>query len=899
MDLNEIKIRDPFVYRDDARRCYFLFGTSDPDPGVMDSGIGFDCYRSEDLQLWEGPIPAFRPPTNFWATHHFWAPEVHRYDGWYYMLATFKANNRHRGTQVLRSASPEGPYLPISDRPVTPQGWECLDGTLHVDDHGEPWLVFCQEWTQVHDGGMWAMRLSRDLTRANARPVFLFNASEAPWKCRQDWPADGSEFRMPTYVTDGPWLFTGFGGLLMMLWSSMGKQGYAMGLAQSESGKVTGPWKQLAHPLPVTDGGHGMIFETFGREKVLTFHSPNIHPKERAVFRNWDEIERKMRATEEGGSGAYEHKVESTFHLKSQESGIMSGNFKQSIVGMPEAICNRVTASPLTSYFLPVARIVWQSDAGVENADTLLERKSGQSVLGEYRACILKADESTSAGILLDFGTELHGNIEIFTPVTESVGSRVVRIRLGESVSEAMSELGEKYAQSDHAIRDQEVQLPWLGKATFGPSGFRFARIDSVAGGQPVEITQVRAVLTLRDIPAIGSFRSNDERINQIWAVGSYTVHLNMQEYLWDGIKRDRLVWVGDMHPEVSTINAVFGFNPVVSESLDLARDTYAPTSWMNGFSSYSLWWILMQRDMWLHHGHREYLEEQRSYLKELIKGIITHIANDGSEQLTGVRFLDWPTAENEVAIHEGLQALVVLTMEAGGQLCDALNEPSLAKECREAAAKLRKHVPGPGVSKQSAALMLLAGLIDETHALAILEKEGPRNLSTFYGYYVLEALAKAGAIETALDFIRRFWGGMLDYGATTFWEDFSLDWLENSARIDELVPSGKKDLHGDHGDHCYRGFRHSLCHGWASGPTAWLSRHVLGIQPVAAGFSEVRISPHLGSLDWVEGTYPTPHGIISVRHERLPDGRIKSEVQVPKAVKIVTDSSETKSSGN
>ena len=52
----------------------------------------------------------------------------------------------------------------------------------------------------------------------------------------------------------------------------------------------------------------------------------------------------------------------------------------------------------------------------------------------------------------------------------------------------------------------------------------------------------------------------------------SYTVHLNMQEYLWDGIKRDRLVWVGDMHPEVMTIHTVFGENEVVRKSLDFAK---------------------------------------------------------------------------------------------------------------------------------------------------------------------------------------------------------------------------------------------------------------------------------------------------------------------------------------
>ena len=118
--------------------------------------------------------------------------------------------------------------------------------------------------------------------------------------------------------------------------------------------------------------------------------------------------------------------------------------------------------------------------------------------------------------------------------------------------------------------------LPWLGKVSVGPSGFRFVRIDSLETTLPVELIEVRAVLVLRDIPTLGSFRCENERLNQIWKTGAYTVHLNMQEYLWDGIKRDRLVWVGDMHPEVSTINAVFGFNDVVPNSLDSARDIFA-----------------------------------------------------------------------------------------------------------------------------------------------------------------------------------------------------------------------------------------------------------------------------------------------------------------------------------
>lgn len=95
-------------------------------------------------------------------------------------------------------------------------------------------------------------------------------------------------------------------------------------------------------------------------------------------------------------------------------------------------------------------------------------------------------------------------------------------------------------------------------------------------------------------------------------------------------------------------------------------------------------------------------------------------------------------------------------------------------------------------------------------------------------------------------------------------------------------------DIHGDFGAYCYPGFRHSFCHGWASGPTAWMSRHILGIEPLEPGCAKVAVRPNLGSLEWAEGTYPTPKGVIRVRHEKRPDGSIKSIVKAPRGVRIV-----------
>ena len=170
-----------------------------------------------------------------------------------------------------------------------------------------------------------------------------------------------------------------------------------------------------------------------------------------------------------------------------------------------------------------------------------------------------------------------------------------------------------------------------------------------------------------------------------------------------------------------------------------------------------------------------------------------------------------------------------------------------------------------------------------------VLSVDGAKRMSTFYGYYMLQARAAAGDFKNTLDVIRQYWGGMLDMGATTFWEDFNIEWLENAARIDELVPNGKKDIHGDFGAYCYEGFRHSLCHGWASGPTAWLSQHVLGVVPLEPGCKRVRITPALGDLLWAEGSYPTPRGPIRIRHERKPDGTIESKIEAPDGVRVET----------
>ncbi|MFM7413347.1 MAG: alpha-L-rhamnosidase, partial [Planctomycetota bacterium] len=414
--------------------------------------------------------------------------------------------------------------------------------------------------------------------------------------------------------------------------------------------------------------------------------------------------------------------------------------------------------SPIAEFYVDPVRVVWQSERGVSEAKTLLEAHPGQPVLEQpLPPCVIETMPGATGGILLDFGREIQGHVQLFTPMAEGKEPVRARVRFGESASEAMADLGGKQnAGNDHAVRDQVVTLPWLGTQTVGPSGFRFVRIDAVDPGRPIRLTQVRAVLGIRDVPRIGSFRCSDERLTRIWEVGADTVHLCMQDYLWDGIKRDRLVWIGDMHPEVSTINAVFGFNEVVPASLDLTRDVTPVETWMNGISSYSMWWVLIHEELWRHHGDRAYLEAQKPYLGALLERLARLVGPDGRERIDGMRFLDWPSSPNQQGVTAGLQALLVMTLDAGGRLMTELGDDRVAGLCRSAADRARKVAPDPNGSKSGAALLSLAGMRDaQETADAVLLPGGAAGVSTFYGFYVLNALARAGHEEAALDLIR------------------------------------------------------------------------------------------------------------------------------------------------
>lgn len=269
MKFCDINIRDPFVLKENGK--YYLYGTRGETAWTRAEGL--DVYVSNDLENWSEPNACFTVPEGFWANKEVWAPEVHKYKGKYYMFVSLYSETRLRATQILKSETPMGPFLPFTDDAITPVGWQCLDGTFYVDKNGDPYIVFCHEWVQVKDGEIHAMKLTEDLTAAAGEPFLLFKASEPHW-------ADKSR---ETFITDGPFMYRTESGRLLMIWSTFTQSGYVQAIAYSDNDEIDGNWIH-EDPMFDKDGGHGMIFEDYNGKKYLILHSPNENPLERPVL---------------------------------------------------------------------------------------------------------------------------------------------------------------------------------------------------------------------------------------------------------------------------------------------------------------------------------------------------------------------------------------------------------------------------------------------------------------------------------------------------------------------------------------------------------------------------------------------------------------------------------------
>ncbi len=457
------------------------------------------------------------------------------------------------------------------------------------------------------------------------------------------------------------------------------------------------------------------------------------------------------------------------------------------------------------------------SASGVTDASNLLIKQELQ--IGTHDDKLAHFDPKAS--IVLDFGKEIRGGVRILTSwiCNESKSARI-RIRFGESLGECNAALGYKGACNDHAPRDFEAVLSTLSDLTFGDTGFRFVRIDAIEGSFSLKAVVAKS-FELAKKPRY-CYKGEDKQLRKIYAVAKRTVDLcAFGDYVYDGIKRDKLVWIGDLYPEMLALTTLYGRFSAIEKSLEFVKKQYPLPLFMYDMPTYSLWWVIITCDYYKRADCKDFIKEQLDYLQGVLRLFDERIDESGRMAISNY-FVDWPTV-GSVDEYVGAICIAIAAYEKGIALLEECGRDT--QSFRHSLDRLRQNDLTVHKQKQGIGLkwFALGEITDEEYALLI--DGGAKGFSTFMSYFIGSAIAsKDKAI--AIDLIKDYYGGMLQMGATTFFEDFDLDWTVGSCRIDELPHMGQKDFHGDHGKHCYVGFRHSLCHGWSAGVLTFMQEN-------------------------------------------------------------------------
>lgn len=464
----------------------------------------------------------------------------------------------------------------------------------------------------------------------------------------------------------------------------------------------------------------------------------------------------------------------------------------------------------MTEFLIP-KRIIEAKNC--KRAENLLIKKPLQIGLGESSTTYF----GEGAYIVLDFEKELCGTARILTYHAKNIQ---VRVRFGESLTECMAELGgEKNATNDHAVRDYTVDLQDYSDMTLINTGFRFLRVDFFG---EVAIKSIVAESRILRKKSLYSYKGEDREIRKIFSAAKRTIDLCAAgEYLWDGIKRDRLVWIGDMHPEMLALTTLYGRMEIIERSLDFIKEQTPLPNFMNNFPMYSMWWIIIVADYMRITGAEDFAQRQVGYMEGLVDLMLENVSKDGTTNYPA-NFVDWQTHDKKDEIH-GVRAINIIAARKAIEVLNHFKRSAFAAE--ELLSRLLKKEIKADSSKPVLGLKYFAvGLTEEDKKKLI--SGGAAGMSTFMSYYILTAVASFDKAK-AIEMLKEYYGTMLKKGATTFWEDFDMAWAKNSCRIDRKPKVKEKDIHGDFGAHCYKGFRHSLCHGWSAGIIKFIEENV------------------------------------------------------------------------
>lgn len=522
-------------------------------------------------------------------------------------------------------------------------------------------------------------------------------------------------------------------------------------------------------------------------------------------------------------------------------------------------------ASPFLAHmFLPATHVedIVLGRSRFENLDALTAPPASASP-AEFTVDLLSAAPGNeyAPALTLDFGREVTGRVEL---ISDSDAEADVSIQYGES----KGELDNGPYLGVNVLRIAPHQ------AAHGPkSAFRYARVRFLAGAPELKFRAIHLEDIYYPVHYEGAFESSDPLLNRIWETGAYTVHLCMQDDIWDAPKRDRGRWMGDTDVSGRVSDDIFADRFLLKDTLSRLIGDAPVEQHVNGIPGYSSFWFTELENYERHTGDRAYLEEVHPQLLQLLELMDKEFdaQNQFINRTNAWLFVDWAPGLNGDT-PEARRTTVVEYYRAylaGADLLRQLGDTANADHFDQRAAALkaslqRTRAAGEdyfGPRWQTNAMAVLSGVADPAQYASIwsnvLSKVGeptfrPNLITPYYGAYVLDAFAKMDQRQAALNWIREYWGGMIAEGATTFWEAYDPSWPKDNPHVD-LQADGRA------------GYFVSLSHGWSAGPTYWLMEQILGIRPMADGFSQTVIRPDLVGLKWARGQEPTPNGLLKV----------------------------------
>ncbi|AGA77946.1 family 78 glycoside hydrolase catalytic domain [Echinicola vietnamensis] len=477
----------------------------------------------------------------------------------------------------------------------------------------------------------------------------------------------------------------------------------------------------------------------------------------------------------------------------------------------------------------------------------------------QFAAAVQPAGE----GQLIDFGKETFGYIQFHG----LKGEGNVNIYYGESEEEA---LDSAYCETlDYLSFDGSQAEDYTVQNS---KAFRYVQVQHDPG---VSYDSVSMLYEYLPVEYRGEWNSSDELLNEIWDVSAYTMHLNTREFFLDGIKRDRWIWSGDAYQSYLMNYYLFFDNASVRRTLLALRGKEPVSSHMNTIMDYSFYWFVGIYDYYLYSGDEEFIKNFYPRMVSMMDFCLGRRNEHGMmEGLPGDWiFIDWAdglSKQGEVSFEQmllarSLEAMAVSAEIAGDheghatyqKLADEMKEKLFEvfwSEDREAI--MHQRVDGKVLDNVTRYANMFGIFFDyfsddqkEAVKHSVLLNDEVQKITTPYmRFYELEALCAMGEQAFVLDEIRDYWGGMLDLGATSFWEKYD----PNESGTEHLSMYG-------------RPYGKSLCHAWGASPVYLFGKYYLGVKPLSAGYETYEIRPELGGLDWMEGKVPTPNGDVSV----------------------------------